>query len=168
MCVNLLGFRAAPTFRSVRPGRFEDPVQAVRAILGGTLAVATLILIVMWLSTGHLDWQWSGFVGLLWVFWAAFQDTLTLVLRPLIKIFTGAALGAGPAPAFTIAEETTLLERLLDSPTADRHRKLLTAVRLAEIYRTHEQDGVKADRLLARMRADYPDARELDVSLPRA
>lgn len=168
MCVNLLGFRAAPTFRPVLPRRFEDPVQAVRAILGGTLAVATLMLLVTWLSTGHLDWQWAGFVGLLWGFWAVFQDTLHLVLRPLMKIFTGVALGESPAPAFTIAEETALLERLLDSPAADRHRKVLTAIRLAEIYRTHEKDGAKADRLLARMRAAYPDARELDVTIPRA
>lgn len=157
-----------PYVPTVRSGRFEDPVAAVRAILGGALALATFILVGMWLSSGHFDWQWGRFVGLLWIFWAVFHDTLNLVVRPLMQIFTGAALGDSPAPTFTIEEETALLERLLESPTADRHRKVLTAIRLAEIYRTHERDHAKADRLLAETRAHYPDARELDGTLPRS
>lgn len=146
-------------------GNWENPASVVRAILGGALAVATLILGLVWLTTGAVDRHLVELLGLLWVFWVVFHDTLNLVLRPLARLFTSVAYGDA-APSFTIEEETTYLERLLDSPAADRHRRVLTAVRLAEIYRTHQHDAAKADALLATMRARYPDARELDAVLP--
>ena len=162
MRVNLLAANAAPTFRAVRSGRFETPAAAVRAVLGGTLGVATLALAVTWLWGGTVDWRLGAFVSALWVFWAVFHDTVNLVVRPLMEILTGVVYGTADAPAFTLDEETAFLERLLESSTADRHRKILTAVRLAEIYRTHQHDPAKADRLLAEMRVRYPEARELD------
>jgi len=147
-------------------GSWDDPATVVRALLGGALAVATVILGLVWFVTGALDRHLAELLGVLWVFWVVFHDTLNLVVRPLGRMFTSVAYGDAP-PAFTIDEETAYLERLLDSPAADRHRKVLTAVRLAEIYRTHQGDGGRADRLLAEMRARYPDARELDAARSR-
>ena len=140
-------------------GKWEDPAAVVRGILGGILAVATLVLIVLWLSPDGVDWHWSAFVGVLWAFWVLFHDVVNLIVRPLGEIFAGVT-GGGPSPQpFTIDEETAHLERLLESPTADRHRKMVTAVRLAEIYRTHQGDLAKAERLLAQ----YPEAPRLDA-----
>jgi len=147
-------------------GSWEDPATVVRALLGGALAVATLVLGLIWLTTGVLDRSVAELLGVLWVFWVVFHDTLNLVLRPLARLFAGVAYGDA-APSFTIDEETTYLECLLDSPSADRHRRVLTAVRLAEIYRTHQHDPAKAEGLLTAMRTRYPDAPELHAALPR-
>jgi hypothetical protein len=150
----------------VQLGDWEDPRSAVRAILGGALILATLLLVVMALGSHHVDWQWVAFVSLLWVFWVVFNDTVNLVIMPLVRIFSGAAAGNGVP--ITMDEETAYLERLVDNPAADAHRRVLTALRLAEIYRTHQHDPSKADTLLARMRAQYPAARELHVVTPGA
>lgn len=147
-------------------GDWENPRAAVRAILGGALILATLLLAAMALGSHHIDWQWAAFVSLLWVCWVVFNDTIDLVIMPLVRIFSGAAAGSGIP--ITIDEETAYLERLVENPGADAHRRVVTAVRLAEIYRTHQHDQPKADALLARMRAQYPDARELHAVIPGA
>src|SRR5260370_350955 len=68
----------------------------------------------------------------------------------------------GDMPAgtrITIDQETALLERLLDAdPPPSAHRAALAGIRLAEIYRTHQQDPAQADALIARLSARYPDA----------
>src|SRR5260370_1309263 len=86
------------------------------------------------------------------------------VVEPLGRFFQ-VQLAGGDMPAgtrITIDQEITLLERLLDAdPPPSAHRAALAGIRLAEIYRTHQQDPAQADALLARLAARYPDAPEL-------
>ncbi len=67
-----------------------------------------------------------------------------------------------PGALITIEQETAALERLVDAgPPVSPHQAVLAGIRLAEIYRTHEHAPAKADALLARLAARYPDAPEL-------
>jgi hypothetical protein len=67
-----------------------------------------------------------------------------------------------PGALITIEQETAALERLVDAdPLPSAHQAALAGIRLAEIYRTHEHAPEKADALLARLAARYPDAPEL-------
>lgn len=77
------------------------------------------------------------------------------------NLITHGSAGFGaPGAAFTIQEETVMLERrLVQGPTA--HQRILAGIRLAEIYRTHQRDAAKAQALVARLCAQYPDASEL-------
>lgn len=52
---------------------------------------------------------------------------------------------------------TASLERLVDDPGTDAHHRIMGARRLAEIYRTHLNDPARAEALLTRLRARYPD-----------
>jgi hypothetical protein len=73
-----------------------------------------------------------------------------------------AAGGILPGVLITIEQETAALERLVDAdPPPSAHQVALAGIRLAEIYRTHEHAPAKADALLARLAARYPDALEL-------
>jgi hypothetical protein len=56
-------------------------------------------------------------------------------------------------------------ERMLTGPLPP-HQAVLIGLRLAEIYRTLQHDDAKADALLARMRATYPNAPELSHAGP--
>jgi len=70
--------------------------------------------------------------------------------------------------AITIADETAMLERLLDAdPAPPPHRVMLAGIRLAEIYRTHQHDAVKGEAVIARLVSRYPDAPELKYVRPR-
>ncbi len=141
---------------------WDDPAVIVRAVFGGALVVATAVLLGLLFATGKWDWRWFAFAATMWALWAAFHDVLSLVVRPLSG-FVGRALTSGlddSPPPITMDEETVYLERLLQAPLT-RHREILAAVRLAEIYRTHQQNQAKSDELLARLRAKYPEAPEL-------
>ncbi len=70
--------------------------------------------------------------------------------------------GIVPGVLITIEQETAALERLIDAnPPPSAHQAALAGIRLAEIYRTHEHAPERADALLARLAARYPDALEL-------
>ena len=57
---------------------------------------------------------------------------------------------------------------LLDAdPPLPRHRTVLAGIRLAEIYRTHQHDVAKAEQVITRLVARYPDAPELAYVRPR-
>src|SRR5437667_4506953 len=59
----------------------------------------------------------------------------------------------------TIDQETASHEHLLAAdPPPPLHRVIIAGIRLAEIYRTHQRDVPKADALIARLAAQYPDA----------
>ena len=78
----LAGAPERPYVPAVAFSKWEDPAAVVRGILGGTLAVATLVLIVLWLSPGGVGWPWAAFVGTLWAFWALFNDVVNLIDAP--------------------------------------------------------------------------------------
>jgi hypothetical protein len=147
---------------------WEDPRAVVRSLLGVALAVATIFWIILSISAGRIDWRMAAFVGLLWAFWTMFNDVVRLFVEPVTRRVSSLAVGgvADGVPMITITEETGYLERLLANAELPAHRRILVAVRLAEIYRTHEHDQAKSDALLARMRAAYPDAPELGNAVP--
>ena len=159
--------RGAPYVPSVN-FEWEDPRAVVRALLGGAVAVATIFWIVMSISAQRVDWRMGAFVGLLWAIWTMYQDVVRLFVEPVTRRISGLAVGgiADGVPLITITEETGYLERLLESSALTAHRRILVAVRLAEIYRTHDHDQAKSDALLARMRAAYPNAPELGRAAP--
>ena len=67
----------------------------------------------------------------------------------------------------SIADQAARYERMLAGPgSLDPHQAVLVGIRLAEIYRTLQHDDAKADALLARMRAAYPNAPELSHAGP--
>ena len=106
----------------------------------------------------------------LWGAWSFFGALLESVVEPLGRFF-GNALTGGVMPggsAITIDDETEMLERLLDAdPPPPPHRAMLAGIRLAEIYRTHQHDTAKAEQVIARLVARYPDAPELAYVRPR-
>jgi hypothetical protein len=167
--VNLLPPRGSPNVPTVD---FADPPSlraVVRAILGGALGLASLVLLIVVISSGQMEWRLVALVLTLWSAWGFFDMMLGSVVEPLGR-FLGNALtgGAMPGgPTITIEQETAMLERLLDGDApAHSHRAALAGIRLAEIYRTHQRDAAKADALLDRLVARYPDAPELQYVRP--
>jgi hypothetical protein len=154
------------------PSDPPSPLAVIRMLVGGVVALATLALLASCVSSGSVDWQLWGFVALLWAFWGFFEDIAAFVVRPFSGFvsrtfaagFGGGPLGDAPPP-ITIAEETVFLEHLVATPP-NPHRAVMAGIRLAEIYRTHQHDQAKCDELLDRLRAQYPDARELGYVRP--
>jgi hypothetical protein len=67
----------------------------------------------------------------------------------------------------SIADQAARYERMLAGDgSLDSHQAVLIGIRLAEIYRTLQHDDAKADALLARLRAAYPNAPELSHAGP--
>jgi hypothetical protein len=152
---------------------FADPPSpraVVRGILGAALGLASLALVVLLISFGHIEWRLVALVLTLWAAWSFFDSLFGALVEPLGR-FLGDALTGGAMPGgttITIEQETTMLERLLDAdPSPPAHRGALAGIRLAEIYRTHQHDAAKADQLIARLVARYPDAPELQYVRPR-
>jgi hypothetical protein len=157
---------------SFDPSDPPSPLNVIRMIVGGVLALATLALLVSCVSSGQAEWQLWALVGLLWAFWGFFEDVAAFVIRPFAGFLTRsveAGFGGGPlgdaAPPITIDEEVVFLEHLVANPP-NAHRAIMAGIRLAEIYRTHQHDQAKSDALLERLRAQYPDARELSYGRP--
>jgi hypothetical protein len=149
-----------------------SPLNVIRTIVGGVLALATLALVVSCVASDAPAWQLWALVGLLWAFWGFFEDVAAFVVRPFagfVARSVGAGFGGGPlgeaAPPITIDEEIVFLEHLVANPP-NAHRAIMAGIRLAEIYRTHQHDQAKSDALLERLRAQYPAARELTYGRP--
>jgi hypothetical protein len=141
-----------------------SPRNVIRGVLGVTLGVMVLALLLGSLESGHVVWPSLGLVLALWGAWSCFGSLVDDVLTPLAR-FARTALTGGPMPPetrITMDEETAMLEPLVAAdPPPPPHRVILAGIRLAEIYRTHEKEDGKADALIARLAARYPDAREL-------
>jgi hypothetical protein len=125
----------------------------------------------VYFDSGHVDSRWVGFIAALWLFWGVFSDLFGLLLQPFAALLGGQLLGgqdSGPPVQIDIERETEMLERLVTHPPPVPHREILAGIRLAEIYRTHQHDLPKSEALLARLRAKYPEARELlhDIGAP--
>jgi hypothetical protein len=110
------------------------------------------------------DWRALALASAAWSLWGIVSGLLVQVLAPLATLFgnliAGGSTGFGGPADVTIDEETAMLERRLEQgPTA--HHRILAGIRLAEIYRTHQQDAAKANTLVARLCEQYPDAPEL-------
>ena len=136
----------------------------VRGILGTASVLVGVALIVVSIAEGHVEWRLVALLLSLWGAWSFFGALLDSVVEPLGR-FVGSALTGGAMPgdrAITIDDETAMLERLLDAdPPPPQHRVVLAGIRLAEIYRTHQRDAAKAQQVVNRLVARYPDAPEL-------
>jgi len=139
------------------------PRQVAGRLLGVALALAMVALPVDWAESGSVSWQLVGVIGILWGVRSFVTGLFDDVLEPLGRFASSVFAGSGPeipGARFTIDEETTKLERMMDQ-TLPAHREILIGIRLAEIYRTHEHDPAKASQMMDRLRAKYPDASEL-------
>lgn len=155
----MLAGRRDSTFPSVTYDP-PSPLAVVRGIFGVALAIASVALAVLFLATGKVEWKLLALVLLLWVLWGVALDLFHTVLSPLGGFFLDLLGGGGSA--ITIEEETAYLEGLLERPL-EPEKEVLTGLRLAEIYRVHQYNKPKADALIARLLAKYPDAPELRV-----
>jgi len=141
-----------------------SPLAVIRGFLGTALLLTTLALVVLFFSTGHVDKQLGLTVGLLWLVWGVASDLVGRVFQPLLGFLGGQLLGgadSGPPLNIDLTRETAMLEQLMANPPSVPHREIMAGIRLAEIYRMHQGDRAKSDALLARLRAKYPEAREL-------
>jgi len=140
-----------------------SPLAVARGIFAGALILATVGIIIVLLDSGHVDARLLAFVGTLWVFWGLVGDVFG-VATGLGRIVGGQIAGmedGGPPLRIDIDQETVMLERLIADPPPVPHREILAAIRLAEIYRTHQHDPAKSAALLQQLRAKYPEAPEL-------
>lgn len=158
--VNLPAARRTPTFRSVDSDP-PSPRVIVRTILGVAVATATLWVAVRFVRTGVMDWKIAGFALLLWGFWGFAATIFDSVLEPLAG-FLYRALFFGSS--ISTEEETQWLEQELQRPGLEPEHEILTGIRLAEMYRTHQYNKARADAVLDRLMAKYPDSRELQVA----
>jgi len=168
--VNLLPSHGRPNVPTVD---FADPPSlrgVMRGILGAALALAALALVVVSIGTRHIEWRLLTFVLTLWAAWSFFDGLFATVVEPLGRFMTNALTG-GAMPGgttITIDQETAMLEHLVQvDPPPPPHRVVLAGIRLAEIYRTHQHDTAKADALIGRLVARYPEAPELQYVRPR-
>lgn len=102
--------------------------------------------------------------GTLWTLWDIVWER---VCQPLGGWLTdtlleggGPGLGGPSAPLPTLDEDIAHLEGYLQRG-ATRHVEIQAAIRLEEIYRTVKHDPERARAVIARIKARYPDAREL-------
>ncbi len=150
----------------------EDP-PGPRAVFRGLLAAAAVVagvaLVALFVASGRIEWKLVALVLLLWSAYGFLDALLGAVVEPFGRFLAG-QLAGGAMPEgtrITIDLETATLERLLAAdPPPPSHRAVLAGIRLAEIYRTHERDAAKADALLTRLEAQYPDAPELQYVRP--
>ena len=151
---------------------FGDDAPSPRAIVGRILGVVTLVavaaLLLMLVSTGRIEWKLVTLVGILWAAWSFLGGLLSQLFEPVGRFLVNQLTGNVPLPGHdsNIDEQTARLEHLLTQGLTPHH-EILIGIRLAEIYRTHQQEPAKSDALLARLRAKYPDAPELERVEPR-
>jgi hypothetical protein len=149
------------------PAVIDEDSPSPRAVVGRILGLATagavVVLLFLFLSTGQFEWQLVALIGVLWAAWGflggLFGDLIEPAGRFVMNQLTGNVAPIGPPE--TLAEQTARFERML-SGELEPHHEILVGIRLAEIYRINQHDAAKADALLARLRAKFPDHPELE------
>jgi len=135
-----------------------SPRIIVRTILGVAVAAATLAVAVEFVRTGTMNWKLGSFALLLWAFWSFAATVYDTVLEPLAG-FLNQALFMGSS--VSIDAETQWLEQELQRPGLEPEHEILSGIRLADIYRAHQFNKPRADAVLDRLLAKYPDSQEL-------
>ena len=133
-----------------------SPLAVARRIIGPALGAAAILLAVRFLATGKVESKLVALVALLWAGWGV----TTGVLRTAGDLFRALMTRVLWGGSITLAEEIAGLEHLL-AQDLPREREIQSALRLAEIYRKYRRDDRRADALLDRLHAKYPDAPEL-------
>jgi hypothetical protein len=140
-------------------------------MLGAAALLAAVALLALLVESRHLEWRLVTFLLVLWSAYSFFDGLLESVVAPFGRFLQSQFMGGElpGVPRLTIDQEAAALERVLAAdPPLPSHRTLLAGIRLAEIYRTHQHDAAKADALLGRLAAQYPDAPELRYVRPSA
>jgi hypothetical protein len=151
------------------PAVFDDDSPSPRAVVGRILGLATAgavaLLLFLLLATGHIAWRVVALIGILWGAWGFLGGLFGSLVEPAGRFLADQLTGnvALPGPMETIAEQTARFEHLL-AQGLEPHHEILVGIRLAEIYRINQHDPAKAAALLARLRAKYPDAPELELA----
>jgi len=125
----------------------------VRRFATAAAVVALAAFGYQWLSTGSGDWKLIAFAGLVLTLTDVFATFLGMAGTPLSRMFQGSVI--------TLDDEIADLEHRLADPTLEAEREIPAALRLAEIYRRYRHDARRAEGLVERVRAKYPDAPEL-------
>lgn len=138
-----------------------DPIDVVRRLVVGALAVAGLAAVAAALASGEVPWRLLALVGVLWTMWAFASQLYGVAIAPLGRflqqqVFTGSVI--------TLDDEIADLEARLAGGRLPPEREVLAGLRLAEIYREHLHDKPRADALLERLSVKYPESTELRVA----
>lgn len=134
----------------------------VRSVFG----IATILFAAIGFLIGN-DPRWfaaSGALGIIWTLWGWGHDH---ILRPLSDWMVRGLGDVGQMKVGGLRPTLDDTIRLLESHlrgTASREVQIQAAIRLEEIYRTIRKDPVRAAEVLARVRARYPEAPELERS----
>lgn len=144
----------------------DDPRAVVRGVFFAVVSLASIGFVIAWVAEGHIDGQMAALLGVLWMFWVIASDLRRMIIDPVTRYVRGQVVGgvADGVPMITADEEITYLEKLANDPKADRHRQIMGGIRLAELYRTVRHDQTRSDAVLAKLKAQYPDAKELEVA----
>ena len=132
--------------------------------VGRTLLGAATVLTALLGLTGDARWfAASGAFGTAWWAWDFLSESVFGPLGSwLFGMLTGSAIVEEP-PDLTLDDTVRLLESHLTADGVTRHVQIQSALRLAEIYRLNRKDPVKAEEVISRVRARWPDAPELKV-----
>lgn len=130
-----------------------SPPAVVRGFATAAAAVALAVFAFEWLSTGSADWRLAAFAGLVLALSDVFVTLLGMAGAGLSRMLQGSGV--------TLDDEIADLERRLADPTLAAEHEIPAALRLAEIYRKYRHDSRRAEALVGRVRAKYPDAPEL-------
>ncbi len=125
----------------------------MRRFATAAAVVALAVFAYQWLSTGSGDWRLVAFAALVLTLTDVFVTLVGTAGAALSRLFQGSAI--------TLDDEIADLELRLKDPTLSAEHEIPAALRLAEIYRKYRHDSHRAERLVDRVRAKYPDAPEL-------
>jgi hypothetical protein len=157
----LLGAGAVSTILPVERDP-PHPITVLRGFLLGALALAGVGAVVVAVDTGDVPERLLALVAFLWIAGTFAERLYAAVLAPLGRFLSGALAGSGPA--ITLDDEIRDLEARVADEDVTAERRILAGIRLAEIYRKYRHDRPRAEALLDRLIARFPDAQELQVA----
>lgn len=138
-------------------GPATSPSIVGRRFLGAATVVAALLAL-----TG--DPRWFAACGAFGAAWWGWDFIWGNVFGPLGGWLTGMLTGTSMVeapPDLSLDDTIRLLEDHLSADGVTRHVQIQSALRLAEIYRLTKHDPRRAQDVIARIRARWPDAPEL-------
>jgi len=132
------------------------------------LATATVVAALLGILGDARWFAASGAFGVAWWGWDFLWDS---VVGPIGGWFAAVLTGTSDVetpPDLSVDDTIRLLEDHLAADAVPRHVQIESALRLAEIYRLSRHDPLRAEAVLARVRARWPDAPELAQRQPPA
>lgn len=142
----------------------RDPAVTLSRLVRSVFGTATVVMLVLAFAVDREPrlFAAAAIFGTLWWSWDLLMKH---VFEPLADWMLGTVVGGGLGPSDptlrpTLDELIVLLERHLERPTSQKV-DINAAIRLEEIYRTVRPDPAAARRVIATVRARYPDAPEL-------